>query len=103
MTKTWPFPGLLLSKAILSPPGDHRGVPDEAPKNVSRAGAEPSAFATQISRLPERSDSKATRLPSGEYCGNKSYLVEGRKGIFGPLESRPIARRQRRAPAMRVE
>ena len=49
------------------------------PKSVSCVGFEPSALATQISMLPERVDSKAILLPSGENCGLKSTRVEEMK------------------------
>src|SRR5262249_45872602 len=49
-------------------------------KSIARNGAEPSALATQMALVPERSDRNAMRLPSGEYCGSVSYLVEAIKG-----------------------
>jgi hypothetical protein len=46
------------------------------PKNVTRTGLEPSRSHTQISGWPERGDSKAMCLPSGEACGFHSPRLE---------------------------
>ena len=43
---------------------------------VMRAEADPSAFETQISRVPDREDMNAIFLPSGEYFGVWSNQVE---------------------------
>jgi len=43
---------------------------------VSCTGSEPSLLQTQISNLPERFDLNTIFLPSGEYSGSSSSLVE---------------------------
>src|SRR4051794_26218977 len=59
------------------PSGDQLGTPvNAAPSQVSWLQFPPSLSHTQISRLPPRSDSKATLFPSGEYCWANSFLVE---------------------------
>src|SRR5437588_11761548 len=64
-------------KAIRSPSADHRGVVTRRPPNeVNWTGFDPSPLHTQISGWPERSDTKATLLPSGENCGSLSSRVE---------------------------
>ncbi len=46
------------------------------PRKVSWTGFEPSALQTQICAAPERSDTKETFLPSGEYAAIASLRVE---------------------------
>jgi len=55
------------SKTMCWPSGDQRGE-SLCPwlKRVNWAAFPPSASQVQISMLPERSDAKAMRLPSGE-------------------------------------
>ena len=55
------------SKAIRPPSGDQRGVETCGPrKEVNWTGLEPSLLHTQISVFPERPDTNAILLPSGE-------------------------------------
>jgi hypothetical protein len=62
------------------PSGDQLAYPTSGPPNaVIRTGFEPSAFETQISGEPERDDVKAIFLPSGEYLGFSSLLVDEMK------------------------
>ncbi len=69
-TITWSlsgFPSGAASKAIQRPSGDQQGDPAFTPaKDVSCTGPRPSRSHTQTSGLPDRSDSKAIRSPSGE-------------------------------------
>ena len=52
------------------PSGDHCGDPVDGPPNaVSAEALEPSASLIQISRVPDRVDSKVTLRPSGENAG----------------------------------
>jgi hypothetical protein len=63
------FPPGREAKTICRPSGEKRGaVVAGPPKEVNWTGFEPSALQVQISRLPERSDTKAMLLPSGEYA-----------------------------------
>src|SRR2546427_2173880 len=65
------------SNAICWPSGDQRGVPVCGPLNdVSCTGFEPSSRAAHISQLPERSDWKASLLPSGDTCGAVAVSLE---------------------------
>ena len=75
---------------MLRPSGDHRGVPLMAPKRVSCRAFAPSRSHIQISLLPDRSDSKAILLPSGEICGPSS-LREDEITLLGewPLGGEP--------------
>ena len=52
-------------------------------------GLLPSAFITQMSRLPDRLDAKAIRLPSGEYCGKWLRPVAAIRRSAGPVSTRP--------------
>lgn len=57
-------------KIMTFPSGDHRGaLMKPLAKVVNCNGFEPSLLATQICKLPERSDVKASLRPSGENCG----------------------------------
>ncbi len=84
MTKISYLPVLLPSKAILSPPGDQRGVPEYAPKKVSCAGPDPSAFEIQTSLLPELNGSVPSR--EGQFCAVRGHgriavrTLAGRRG-----------------------
>src|SRR5437588_7039599 len=70
-------PAAFESKAIRSPSGDHRGVVTQGPSNeVNWTAFDPSLLHTQISKWPERADTKATLLPSGENCGCMSSRVD---------------------------
>src|SRR5712692_7863755 len=63
-------PATFQSNAIRRPSGDQRGVPAKAlPSDVTWTACDPSLSLTQTSAFPDRSDSKAIRFPSGEYCG----------------------------------
>src|SRR5450755_3362565 len=60
------------------PSGDQCGTPVAcAPSEVSWTQLDPSLSQAQISRAPERSDSNAIFLPSGEYWGANSVRVDG--------------------------
>src|SRR5690348_6667603 len=84
-TQTSYPPAAVESKAIRPPSGDHRGVVMSGPlKEVNCTAFEPSLSHTQISRLPERVDTKATFVPSGENCGEESSRVEEISG-WAPL------------------
>src|SRR5262249_10272877 len=73
------------SKAIRFPSGDQRGVPADEPARENSSWAwEPSASLTQRPWTPLRLDSKAIRLPSGEYCAAPSMRVEAINGAGGP-------------------
>ena len=64
---------------MFAPSGDHLGamtVALAAPTEVNCAGFDPSASHTQISRAPDRLDTKAILLPSSEYVGIQSNLEE---------------------------
>src|SRR5437870_2415333 len=86
------------SKTICLPSGDQRGEPVWLPpKVVNCTGLRPSLSHTQISRLALRSDTKATRVPSGENCGLDSSRVEPTSGLgslAGAIESGPGARQR---------
>src|SRR5262249_10569501 len=70
---------------------DQRGVPVSGPPyRVSCTGIWPLLSLTQISLLPDRFERKATRLPSGEYCGLESYCVEEITLVGGCLASGSI-------------
>src|SRR5215470_932905 len=59
------------------PSGDQRGVPLIVPASKSNPTAlEPSVSVTQMPKTPLRLDSKASLLPSGEYCAAASWRVE---------------------------
>src|SRR5271170_4853467 len=80
MTKTF-VAGLeipVLIYAILPPSGDHCGtVVSSGPcEVVSWTGLSPLACAVQISMGPLRLETKAMRLPSGEYVGQRSCREE---------------------------
>src|SRR5262245_4775447 len=71
------WPAWVESKAIRAPSEDQRGAPTPAPpKLVNCTGTEPSLLQIQISELPDRLDTKAIFLPSGEYRGLVSSCVE---------------------------
>jgi hypothetical protein len=57
-------------------PGDQWELPSIPLKELTWVGLDPSRSHTQISRLPERRDSKAMCLPSGETCGFNSPRLE---------------------------
>jgi hypothetical protein len=58
------------------PSGDQVGCQSNCPGFVvSLVGAEPSAFMTQISKLPERSLVKAIFVPSGDHAGWSSVAA----------------------------
>jgi hypothetical protein len=54
------------------------------PNEVSCTGSEPSASQIQISMAPERVDSKARRLPSGENAGWRWLRLEDTSLSGGP-------------------
>jgi hypothetical protein len=58
-------------------PSAHQlGAPVSGPsKDVTSTGLWPSASASQISELPDRVDSNAMRVPSGEYAGTSCVRV----------------------------
>ncbi len=57
------FPAVAESNTTRSESGAQRGVPlQQSPKEVSCTGSVPSLAATQISRLPDRSDSSLRRV-----------------------------------------
>src|SRR5438874_556877 len=65
------------SNAIRRPSAHQLGAPVCGPLNeVNLTGLWPSASASQISELPERVDSKAMRVPSGEYAGTNCVRVD---------------------------
>jgi hypothetical protein len=73
-------PAAFESKAIRSPSGDHRGVVTQGPPNkVNGTAFDPSLLHAQISGWPERLDTKATLLPSGENCGSMSLRLDEMK------------------------
>src|SRR5690348_6177248 len=79
MLKSSYWPSTVDSKMILDPSGDQRGLAVmNAFMDVSFTVFEPSSSATQISRAPLRSDTKAMCLPSGAYCGLASIRVDAR-------------------------
>src|SRR2546428_5436193 len=83
-TKIAHLPPTSESKAMLSPSGDQRGVPENASSEVNCTGFEPSLSHTQISLFPsrlERPDVKAIFLPSGENAGSWSARVEVINGV----------------------
>src|SRR5271157_2137712 len=59
--------------------------------DVSWTAFEPSGSASQISVGPERSESKATRRPSGENWGDMSGLVEAMAALGGEDAGAPGA------------
>jgi hypothetical protein len=62
--------------------GDHRGLPVTGPlKDVSGTQFAPVRSHVQISKLPERFDSKAILLPSGEKRGAVSSRVDEMSGL----------------------
>src|SRR5581483_2718364 len=63
------------AKAIRLPSGDHDGVVSGELFCVTRKGSLPSAFMTQMSKLPARLETKAMRLPSGDQQGKDSDAV----------------------------
>src|SRR5262249_54558168 len=73
------------SKAMRRPSGDQRGVPVVRSKEVSWTRFAPSLSHIQISKFPDRVDSKTILLPSGEYCGPWSKFVEAINLIGGLL------------------
>ena len=78
------------SKAIRLPSGDQRGVVTSGPlKEVTWTGLEPSLLHTQISECPERSDTNAILVPSGENCGAESSCVEKMNDRLGNLALAP--------------
>src|SRR5215470_4087893 len=65
------------SNTTCLPSGDQLGDPASGPRNeVRRIGFSPSLSQTQISSLPERLETNAIRLPSGEKRGLASRAVE---------------------------
>jgi len=89
----------MASKAIFRLSGDHRGAPvAPLPKEVNWTAFKPSLSHTQISRLPERSEAKAMRLPSGE-CGKKQWSVRPapRRGVGHHLGESSISPSRRAA------
>ena len=62
----------VVAQAPLSPRGDQLGSLSAAELFVSRVIPEPSAFITNISESPSRSDSNAMRRPSGDQMGSVS-------------------------------
>src|SRR5215831_14765954 len=88
------WPSGRVSYAMFIPSGDQRGVPVNGPPYlVSCTGMRPLLSLTQISLLPERLERKATRPPSGEYCGLESYCVDEitfTGSCFSPIAIRQI-------------
>src|SRR6516225_5649347 len=85
ITKTAAFSPGRESNAIQPPSGDQWGVPVTGPPNdVSCTGFEPSLLHTQISKLPERSDMKAIRFPSGENCSSVCTRGDEISSVGGP-------------------
>ena len=62
----------MLLKASVPPSGDHVGQLSAAGLSVSCRWPFPSTPITQMSRLPERSDTYATVRPSGDSAGCSS-------------------------------
>ena len=76
---------------IQRPSGDHAGPAVYPPsKCVNCMGFFPSAPETQISGLPERSDAKASRSPSGEILTVWSKRVEATTLIGFPDSGVPV-------------
>src|SRR5262245_35820146 len=70
---------------IRDPSGDQRGLlVMNVPMEVNFLVFDPPSLHTQISRVPLRSEAKATCLPSGEYCGLKSIRVDATKRLGVP-------------------
>src|SRR6478672_11814504 len=72
------WPAAAESKTNDLPSGDQRGVPErnEPLKLVTCRQCWPSLAQVQISRVPDRLDANAIRLPSGEYCAKRSCAEE---------------------------
>src|SRR6266699_351743 len=58
--------------------------------DVSRMRFDPSLSHSQISKLPDLPDTNATFIPSGEYCGCASALVDAIKALEGPKVCRGV-------------
>src|SRR5262245_20891994 len=83
------------SNTICLPSGDQLGDPAGGPRNeVRRMGFSPSLPQTHISSLPERFETKTTRLPSGEYRGLASRAVETIRDDGGAIVSVLTANRK---------
>src|SRR5215510_10952368 len=79
------------SNTICLPSGDQLGDPASGPRNeVRRMGFSPSPPQTHISSLPERLETNAIRLPSGEYRGLASRAVETIRLATGGTFSEPL-------------
>jgi hypothetical protein len=68
--------------AIRCMSGDHRGAATAGPPmDVSATGSDPSLPDIQISAAPERTDTNAIFVPSGEKLGSASAFVDTRNGL----------------------
>src|SRR6266542_2223068 len=75
---------------IVWPSGDHRELDVLAPPtDVICVAAEPSAFATQISSVPERVDVNVSRFPSAEKSGLYSSNVDAISSVGPPCAAEP--------------
>src|SRR4051812_19081486 len=80
------LPDMSELKARSRQSGDHVGhafVP--RPREVTCIGLSPLTSEAQISKLPERFEENAIRLPSGEGCGFISSRVDALNCLGGPV------------------
>ena len=72
MTYSSGLPSRALTKAIMLPSGDHRGVRFPSGPSVKRLTPVPSAFMTRICMRPEIRRMNRILEPSGDHCGELS-------------------------------
>src|SRR6266852_7797254 len=82
----------IASKAIHLPSGDQEGLPACVPNDVSCLQLPPSLWQIHTSSLPDRLDSNATLLPSGENLGQISLIEESNAGVASPTAAPEASR-----------